>query len=216
MYKREKVVFMKKSLMHSRWPRSSLLVLSLVLMLSFLPQGAAQSPVQDPKSSPAAMAATPQTQAQKKAAERKRRFEEQRALLDGGGSAAAGAAMSTAAPDTDFYMDPIGVNMLANESQQLRVWDRRGTGNDVSARVSWGLSNSGIVDMTVSGYATITAKAPGTVTVTGRIDGHDVAATVTVHRGDKLPWGVPRAVSAPPTVRTGGRRNSMTVITNPN
>jgi hypothetical protein len=209
---------MKKSLTRSRWPRSSLLVLSLGLglILSLLPQGAAQSPAQDPKSTPAATAAAPQTEAQKKAAERKRRFEEQRALLDGGGSAAAGAAMPTAAPDADFYMDPIGVNMLANESQQLRVWDRRGTGNDVSARVSWGLSNSGIVDMTVSGYATITAKAVGAVTVTGRIDGHDVAATVTVHRGDKLPWGVPRTVSAPPTVRTGGRRNSMTVITNPN
>jgi len=49
--------------------------------------------------------------------------------------------MPTAALDTEFYMDPIGVNMLDNESQQLRFWDRRGTGNDVSARVSWGLSN---------------------------------------------------------------------------
>jgi hypothetical protein len=57
---------------------------------------------------------------------------------------------------------------------------------------------------------------PGTATVTGKIDGHTVEAVVTVHREEKLPWGIPRTVSAPPVVRTGGRRNTMTVITTPN
>jgi hypothetical protein len=113
-------------------------------------------------------------------------------------------------------MEPIGVNMVANESQELSVWDRRGTGNDVSARVSWDVSDYGIVGMTVNRHATITAKMPGTVTVTGRIDGHVVQAIVTVHRGEKLPDGVSRTVSAPPVRRTGGRRNIMTEISSPN
>jgi hypothetical protein len=222
---------MSKSLLFSSWRRSLLLLLGFGLVLFLAPRGGAQSPSQDPKTAPtpstnlspavnpSPAAAAPQTEAQKKAAERKKRFEEQKNLLDGGGggSAGAGAAATPAATtDSEFYMNPIAVNMVANESQELHVWDRRGTGNDVSARVSWGLSNSGIVDMTANGYATITAKMPGTVNVTGRIDGHDVQAVVTVYRGEKLPWGVPRAVSAPPPVRTGGRRNTMTVIESPN
>jgi len=204
----------------------ALLLLSAGIAISLAPRGAAQSASQDPKPAPSSAAtesapsppATPeQTAAQKKAAERKRRFEEQKALLDGGGNAAAGpAAVPAAATDSEFYMEPMAVNMVANETQELSVWDRRGTGNDVSARVSWGLSNNGIVDMTVNRHATITAKMPGTVNVTGRIDGHEVAAIVTVYRGEKLPWGVSRTVSAPPVVRTGGRRNTMTVTTSPN
>lgn len=203
-----------------------LLLLSAGLVFLLVPRGTAQSPSQDPKAAPSPAVppsssdTTAQTEAQKKAAERKRRFEEQKNLLDGGGggSAASGAtATPGAATDSSgFYMEPMAVNMVANESQELSVWDRRGVGNDVSARVSWGLSNNGIVDMTVNRHATITAKMPGTVTVTGRIDGHDVQAVVTVHRGEKLPWGVSRTVSAPPTVHNGGRRNTMTVTTNPN
>jgi hypothetical protein len=111
-------------------------------------------------------------------------------------------------------MNPMAVNFLGNETQELHVWDMHG--NDVSARVSWGLSNNGIVDMTVNRYATITAKMPGTVNVTGQIDAHTVEAVVTVYRGEKLPWDVSRAVSAPVPVRTGGRRNTMTVTTSPN
>jgi hypothetical protein len=205
---------------------SSLLLLSASVFAFLASRGAAQSASQDPKSAPSpaaapsTQAAPEQTEAQKKAAARKRRFEEQKALLDGGGggSAASGATAAPGAPtdSSGFYMEPMAVNMVANETQELSVWDRRGTGNDVSARVSWGLSNNGIVDMTVNGHATITSKMPGTVTVTGRIDGHDVQAVVTVHRGEKLPWGTPRTVSAPPTVRTGGRRNTVTVTTSPN
>jgi len=205
--------------------RLGLLFLFSAGLATFLaPRGASQSPPQDPKAAPSSTAttnatATPeQTEAQKKAAERKRRFEEQKALLNGGGgNAGAGAgAAPAAATDSEFYMDPIAVNMVANELQELHVWDRRGTGNDVSARVSWSLSNSSVVDMTVNRFATITSKMPGTATVTGRIDGHTVEAIVTVHRGEKLPWGIPRTVAAPPVVRTGGRRNTVTVISSPN
>jgi len=63
---------------------------------------------------------------------------------------------------------------------------------------------------------TSTAKMPGTVKVTGQLDGHTVESVVTVYRGEKLPWGVSRTVSAPPIIRTGGRRNTMTVTTSPN
>jgi hypothetical protein len=204
--------------------RLSLLLLCTVGVGALLaPPVGAQSTWQDTKSdsssaaTPSATAPAAQTDTQKKAAERKRRFEEQKALLDGGGRAGPGATGARApVTDSEFYIDPIAANMVPNESQELHVWDRRGTGNDVSARVSWGLSSSGIVEMSVKGYATITAKMPGTVNVTGNIDGHAVEAIVTVYRGEKLPSGVPRVVAAPPPVRTGGRRNTMTVITNPN
>ena len=199
-----------------------LLLLSLGPALLSAPRSLAQSPSRTPQtgqspSTAATTVPTAQTEAEKKAAERKKRFGEQKALLDGGGGTSAGTvATHQAVVDSEFYMNPIAVNMVANESQELHVWDRRGTGNDVSARVSWGLSSSGIVDMTVNRYATITAKMPGTVNVTGNIDGHTVEATVTVYRGVKLPDGVPPAVAAPPPVHSGGRRNTMTVITNPN
>ena len=214
---------MNKSPRFSNRRRDLVTLFALSLALLGVRRGVAQSPAQDPKASPSSTAAassapaTAQTDAQKKAAERKRRFEEQKALLDGGGGAAAGAAATpAAATDTEFYMEPIAANMLPNESQELSVWDRRGTGNDVSARVSWNLSNSGVVDMTVNRHATISAKMQGTVTVTGRIDGHEVQCVVTVYRGDKLPWGVSRTVSAPPIPRRGGRRNTMTVTESPN
>jgi hypothetical protein len=198
------------------------LLLSAGVACFLAPRGRTQSTSQDPKSapSPAATPSTPatpeQTEAQKKAGERKRRFEEQKKLLaEGGGNAGAGAtANSVAAVDNDFYVNPVALNMLANETQEVHVWDMHN--NDVSARVSWGLSNNGIVDMTVNRFATITAKMPGTVNVMARIDGHEIAAVVTVYRGEKLPWGVSQAVSAPPPRKTGGRRNSMTVTTSPN
>jgi hypothetical protein len=168
-----------------------------------------------PADNPSPATAVPQTEAQKKAAERKKRFEEQKALLDvgGGGSAAAGANAKPAAVDNDFYVNPVALNMLANETQEVHVWDM--WNHDVSARVSWGLSNNGIVDMRVNRFATITAKMPGTTNVTARIDGHEIAAVVIVYRGEKLPWGVSRAVSAPPPRKTGGRRNTMTVTVEP-
>lgn len=200
-----------------------LLLLSAGVVSFLAPRGAAQSASQDPKTapSPAAAPSTPatpeQTEAQKKAAERKRRFEEQKKLLAEGGGASAGAG-ATANPvtsvDNDFYVNPVALNMLANETQEVHVWDM--WNNDVSARVSWGLSNNGIVDMKVNRFATITAKMPGTTNVTASIDGHEIAAVVTVYRGEKLPWGVSQAVSAPPPRKTGGRRNSMTVTTSPN
>jgi len=216
---------MNKSALFSGRRRDFVIFFTLSLALLCVGRGAAQAPAQDAKATPSSTAttatssspATGQTEAQKKAAERKRRFEEQKALLDGGGGAAAGAAATpAAATDSEFYMEPIAVNMVAGETQELSVWDRSRMGNDVSARVSWNLSNSGIVDMAVNRHATITAKAPGTVTVTGTIDGHTVEAVVTVHRGEKLPGGVPRTVSAPPVRRTGGRRNTMTVTESPN
>jgi len=78
--------------------------------------------------------------------------------------------------------------MVPNESQDIHVWDWRG--NDVSARVSWSLSDTGIVDMMVKHHATISAKMPGTMSVIGSIDGHTIEAIVTVYRGEKLPDGV--------------------------
>jgi len=202
--------------------RRGLLLLSAGVFCFLAPRGAAQSASQDAKAAPGStttpstQAAPEQTEAQKKTAERKRRFEEQKKLLaEGrGGSAGAGASANpVAAVDNDFYVNPVALNMLANETQEIHVWDM--WNNDVSARVSWGLSNNGIADMKVNRFATITAKMPGTTNVTARIDGHEIAAVVTVYRGEKLPWGVSQAVSAPPPRKTGGRRNSMTVTTSP-
>jgi hypothetical protein len=198
---------MNKSLSFSSRRRGLRLVLSAILAFLMVPRGAALSASQDPKTTPSpAVSSSPadtaaQTEAQKKAAERKKRFEEQKNLLDGGGSAGAGAEKHAPARDTEFWIDPIGLNMMATESQEVHVFDWRY--NDVSARVSWSLSNSEIADMTVKGIATITAKMPGTVSVIGTIDGHTVEAIVTVYRGEKLPWGTPRTVSARPPINHG-------------
>jgi len=193
-----------------------LLLLSSGLIFPLVPRASAQSPSQDSQSTTTPAATAPQTDAGKKAAERKKRFEEQKRLLDGGGGGSAGVtAAHAAATDSKFYINPIAVNMVANESQELHVWDHRGTGNDVSARVSWSLSGSGVVDMTVKHHAFVTAKMPGTVSVIGQIDGHTVEAIVTVYRGEKLPPGIAPYVSSPPPMRTGGRRNVQTVTVQP-
>jgi hypothetical protein len=210
------VILMKKSLSFYSKRLGLLLLLSSGLALSLVPRCSAQSTSQDPQAPPSTSAPAPQTDAEKKAAERKKRFEEQKRLLDGGGSASAGATTAhVAATDSEFYINPIAVNMVANESQELHVWDHRGTGNDVSARVSWSLSGSGVVDMTVKHHAIVTAKMPGTVSVIGQIDGHTVEAIVTVYRGEKLPPGIAPYVSSPPPVRTGGRPNVQTVTVQP-
>jgi hypothetical protein len=192
-----------------------LLLLSSSLVPFLISRASAQATTQDPQTTTAQAATAPQTDAEKKAAERKKRFEEQKKLLDGGGSAGAGAGAASHAPqkDWEFWMDPLYANMLTNESVEIHMWDWRN--NDVSARVSWSLSGSGVVDMTVKHHAILTARVPGTVSVIGQIDGRKtIEAIVTVYRGEKLPSGTPRTVSSPPT-RTEGRRNVQTVTVQP-
>jgi len=193
-----------------------LVLLGTAFVLFLVSRATAQSPSQDKQQAPNPSPTTTQTEAQKKAAERRKRFEEQKALLDGGGSAAAGAGAAKQTPRTDsvFWMDLIGLNMVANQSQEIHVWDMYN--NDVSARVSWSLSDSGVVDMAVKGHAMITAKMPGTVKVIGTIDGHIVEAIVTVYRGEKLPPGIGPSVYGQIPKRTGGRRNVTTVTVDPN
>jgi hypothetical protein len=203
---------MNKSRPFYRRREGRLLLLGAGLVFLMVSRGTAQSPTQDPKAAPSPAAApssavtqspsdtAAQTEAQKKAAERKKRFEEQKNLLDGGGSKGP-AAKHVPVTDPDFWIDPIGVNMMATETQELSVWDWRY--DEVSARVSWSLSNSEIVDIMVKGRATITAKMPGTVSVFGYIDGHTVEAVVTVLRGEKLPPGIQRTVSAKPPINHG-------------
>jgi len=191
-----------------------ILLLTLGQVLLFVPRGAAQSPPPDPKTPQTPSTTEAPTEAQKKAAERKKRFEEQKKLLEGGGGAGPGAAKHAPVTDTEFWIDPIGLNMLANESQEIHVWDRRG--NDVSARVSWSLTDSGIVDMEVKNHAIISAKMPGTVSVIAMIDGHTVEAIVTVYRGTELPPGTERTVVARPVLNHGGRHTTTTVIESPN
>lgn len=205
---------MKQSLPFNRRRLSLLLLLGWGLAFFLVSRGMGQSSSQDQKSTPSTSPTTAQTEAQKKAAERKKRFEEQKALLDGGGSATPGAAKHAPATDTEFWIDPIGLNMLPNETQEIHVWDWRG--NDVSARVSWGMSGNGIVDMTVKHHAIVTAKMPGTVSVTGTVDGHTVEAIVTVYRGEKLPPGTPPTVLARPALNHGGRHSVSTVTVSPN
>jgi len=204
---------MKRSLPFNGWRRNALLLLSAGLAFFLVSRGMAQSPSQDRQATPSTSPTTAQTEAQKKAAERKKRFEEQKALLDGGGSGTASAAKHTPATDTEFWIDPIGLNMLPNETQEIHVWDWRG--NDVSARASWGLSDNGIVDMTVKHHAIVTAKMPGTVSVTGTVDGHTVEAIVTVYRGEKLPPGTSPTVLARPALNHGGRHSVSTVTVTP-
>jgi hypothetical protein len=96
-------------------------------------------------------------------------------------------------------MDPLYANILTNETQEIHMWDWRN--NNVSARVAWSLSGSGVLDMTVKHHAILTAKAPGTVNVIGQIDGKTLEAIVTVYRREKLPSGTARPVSSPPPVR---------------
>jgi hypothetical protein len=192
-----------------------LLLLSSGLTLFLVPRCSAQAPAQDPQAASTPAGTAPQSDAEKKAAERKKRFEEQKKLLDGGGSAGAGASAASHAPqkDWEFWMDPLYANMLTNETVEIHMWDWRN--NDVSARVSWSLSGSGVVDMTVKHHAILTARVPGTVSVIGQIDGRKtIEAIVTVYRGEKLPSGTPRTVSSPPT-RTEGRRNVQTVTVQP-
>jgi hypothetical protein len=193
-----------------------LLLLSSGLTLFLVPRCSAQAPAQDPQAASAPSADAPQTDAEKKAAERKKRFEEQKRLLDGGGSAGAGAGAASHAPqkDWEFWMDPLYANILTNETVEIHMWDWRN--NDVSARVSWSLSGSGVVDMTVKHHAILTARVPGTVSVIGQIDGRKtIEAIVTVYRGEKLPSGTPRTVSSPPTRTEGRRRNVQTVTVQP-
>lgn len=197
-----------------RGPVRLALLICFTLALPCLQGARAQSPSQDPKAAASTSDTAAQAEAQKKAAERKKRFEEQKNLLDGGGSASSGSAAHAPATDTVFWMNPIRWNLMPNETQELHVWDWRNY--DVSARVSWSLSDSGIVDLQVKHHAIITAKMPGTVSVIGQIDGHTVEAIVTVYRGEKLPPGVPPFVSSPPPNRRfGGRyRSTVTVIPN--
>jgi hypothetical protein len=192
-----------------------LLLLSSSLVPFLISRASAQATTQEPQTTAAQAATAPQTDAEKKAAERKKRFEEQKKLLDGGGSAGAEAGAASHAPqkDWEFWMDPLYANMLTNETVEIHMWDWRN--NDVSARVSWSLSGSGVVDMTVKHHAILTARVPGTVSVIGQIDGRKtIEAIVTVYRGEKLPSGTPRTVSSPPT-RTEGRRNVQTVTVQP-
>jgi hypothetical protein len=195
-----------------------LLLLSSGLALFLVPRCSAQAPAQDPQAASTPTANAPQTDAEKKAAERKKRFEEQKRLLDGGGGAGAGAGAGAAshAPqkDWEFWMDPLYANLLTNESVEIHMWDWRN--NDVSARVAWSLSGSGVVDMTVKHHAILTARVPGTVSVIGQIDGRKtIEAIVTVYRGEKLPSGTPRTWSSPPTRTEGRRRNVQTVTVQP-
>jgi hypothetical protein len=207
---------MNKSLSFYSRRLGLLLLFSASLAFLLVPRALAQAPSQDPQATTTTPAGTaPQTDAEKKAAERKKRFEEQKRLLDGGGSAGAGAGAASHAPqkDWEFWMDPLYANMLTNETVEIHMWDWRN--NDVSARVSWSLSGSGVVDMTVKHHAILTARVPGTVSVIGQIDGRKtIEAIVTVYRGEKLPSGTPRTVSSPPT-RTEGRRNVQTVTVQP-
>jgi hypothetical protein len=201
-----------------RAPMRLALVLCFTLVLPCLQGARAQSqspsPSQDPKAAPSTSDAAAQTEAQKKAAERKKRFEEQKNLLDGGGSASSGSATHAPVTDTLFWMNPIRWNLLPNETRELHVWDTRNY--DVSARVSWSLSDSGIVDLEVKHHAIITAKMPGTVSVIGQIDGHTIEAIVTVYRGERLPPGVPPFVTSPPPRRSvrGQFRSTETVSPN--
>jgi hypothetical protein len=207
---------MNKSLSFYSRRLGLLLLFSASLAFLLVPRALAQAPPQDPQATTTTPAGTaPQSDAEKKAAERKKRFEEQKKLLDGGGSAGAGASAASHAPqkDWEFWMDPLYANMLTNETVEIHMWDWRN--NDVSARVSWSLSGSGVVDMTVKHHAILTARVPGTVSVIGQIDGRKtIEAIVTVYRGEKLPSGTPRTVSSPPT-RTEGRRNVQTVTVQP-
>jgi hypothetical protein len=173
-----------------------------------------QSPSQNPKAAPSTSDTAAQTEAQKKAAERKKRFEEQKNLLAGGGSASSGDTKHAPATDTVFWMNPIRWNLVANQTQELHVWDWRNI--DVSARVSWSLSDSGIVDLQVKHHAIVTAKMPGSVSVIGQIDGHTVEAIVTVYRGEKLPSDVPPFVTSPPPNRRVGGRFRSTETVSPN
>ena len=207
---------MNKSLSLCSQRLGFLLLLISGLVLHLVPRAAAQSPPQDSQTTATPTATAPQTDAEKKAAERKKRFEEQKRLLDGGGSAGAGAGAASHAPqkDWEFWMDPLYANMLTNETVEIHMWDWRN--NDVSARVSWSLSGSGVVDMTVKHHAILTARVPGTVSVIGQIDGRKtIEAIVTVYRGEKLPSGTPRTVSSPPTRTEGRRRNVQTVTVQP-
>ena len=198
-----------------RGPVRLALLICFTLALPCL-QGAraqSQSLSQDPKAAPSASDTAAQTEAQKKAAERKKRFEEQKNLLDGGGSSAPGEANHAPVTDSVFWMNPIRVNMVANETQEVHVWDT--WSNDVSARASWSLSDSGIVDLQVKHHAIITAKMPGTVSLLGTVDGHTVEAIVTVYRGEKLPPGVPPFVAKqPPLIHRGRFRSTVTVSPN--
>jgi hypothetical protein len=192
-----------------------LLFLCSGLVLLLVPRAGAQTPSQNTQAAPSTSAPATQTDAEKKAAERKKHFEEQKRLLDGGGSAGgAGAASHAPQKDWEFWMDPLYVNMLMNETQEIHMWDWRN--NDVSARVSWSLNGSEAVDMAVKHHAILTAKMPGTVTVIGQIDGKTIEAIVTVYRGEKLPSGTPRTVSSPPTRTTGARRFIQTGKVQPN
>ena len=207
---------MKNSCSFSSGP-NVLLCLGLGLILLGTTRTSGQSQSQNPQANRNTSAVTTppaQTEAEKKAAERRRGFEEQKNRLDGGGSSAQGTAKHTPVTDKEFWVDPINLNMVPNESQDIHVWDWRY--NDVSARVSWSLSDSGIVDMMVKHHATITAKTPGTVSVIGNIDGHRVEAIVTVYRRENLPDGVPRTVSKPLPLNNGGRHRVNTVTTSPN
>ena len=205
---------MKKSVMSASRRLGLLLLLSSGLAPFLVPRCSAQAPAQDPQAASAPSANAPQTDAEKKAAERKKRFEEQKKLLDGGGTAGAGAASHAPQKDWEFWMDPLYANLLTNESVEIHMWDWRN--NDVSARVSWSLSGSGVVDMTVKHHAILTAKVPGTVSVIGQIDGRKtIEAIVTVYRGEKLPSGTPRTWSSPPTRTEGRRRNVQTVTVQP-
>jgi hypothetical protein len=203
LYKRRKgVVRMNNSSPFCRERRGLLLLFTLGLVLFLLPRSAAQaqSTTQDPKAAASASDTVAQTEAQKKAAERKKHFEEQKMLLDGN---AAPGEKHAPVTDSVFWMNPIGVNMVADQTQEVHVWDT--WGNDVSARASWSLSNTGIVDLQVKHHAIITAKMPGTVSVLGTVEGHTVEAIVTVYRGEKLPPGIPPFVTKQPPLMHRGR-----------
>jgi hypothetical protein len=188
-----------------------LLIASFALLL--VPGARAQAASQDHQTAATPAAPAAQTDAEKKVAERKKRFEEQKRLLDGNAAAGAGAASHAPQKDWEFWMDPLYANMLLNETQEIHMWDWRN--NDVSARVSWSLNGSGAVDMAVKHHAILTAKMPGTVSVMGQIDGKTIEAIVTVYRGEKLPSGVARTVSAPPPPNNGGKHRTSTVTVEP-
>jgi hypothetical protein len=92
----------------------------------------------------------------------------------------------TYAPPTSLRITPTGVNMLVGGTQQFTVVDSLG---HPRSDATWTLDNTSFATITTDGAPTLTALAPGQVTLTASINTVSAQTQVTISSGTSLSPG---------------------------
>jgi len=131
-----------------------------------------------------AQSAGPDSDATAKAAARKKAFEQEAKRLEEEGSS---QQASEPDPQQTLFVSPAIVAMLAGRVQSFTVFDI--DGHNLTSKAEWSLSNSYVADLASSDEPTVTAKAPGTVTLRARVGMEESFSELKVYEGTSFPMG---------------------------